>query len=110
MRSRKVSAKARRNKCAGPARDRRSDAIRRGTLGSERRQRPRRPRPTRGDPCSGRNRHRPARGGPRLLGPLWTAEPPVLTLLILAETLAAIGSERGEKFDCSFTLVDRLLA
>jgi hypothetical protein len=29
---------------------------------------------------------------------------------ILAETLAAIGSERGEKFDRSFTLVDRLLA
>ena len=29
---------------------------------------------------------------------------------ILAETLAAIRSERGEKFDRSFTLVDRLLA
>jgi hypothetical protein len=29
---------------------------------------------------------------------------------ILVETLAAIGSERGEKFDRSFALVDRLLA
>src|SRR3954469_19231392 len=56
------------------------------------------------------NRHRPVRAGPRLLCPLWTAEPPVPTPPILAETLAVIGSERGEKFDRSFDLVDRLLA
>jgi len=38
------------------------------------------------------------------------AEPTVPTPPVLSETLAAIGSERGEWFDRSFTLAARLLA